>query len=129
CLSEMRDIDDRGNARDQARQNISKTHSPRDRDTRVARARRIEADGIPGTSDRRTMQQDDVSGKYQNENRQLHRNNAANVALTENEERLWKVCVVHRGVSDSFGDSTKQRKRSQRHDEWRKIEPRNQKCV
>ena len=75
------------------------------------------------------MQQYDVSGKHHDEERQLRRNDAAEIALAERQKAARKIGVVRRRVRDAFRDAAKQRQGSQRDDERRDLEARDQQGV
>ena len=66
------------------------------------------------------------ASEHRKKNRQLRRNHAPQISLTEREKRRRKSAVVHRCLGDAFRDAAKQRERAERHDQRRQPQPRNQ---
>ena len=128
-LAEVRDIHDRGDARDEARQQVGESNPARDRNAGVSRPRGREADCVPRPADDGAMQQHNVGGKDRREQRHLHRQNAADIALTQPQDRRREAGVVHRAVGDPLGEAAEQRQRAERDDQRRNAERRNQRRV
>ncbi len=85
-----------------------------------------EADRVPGAPQHRSVQQQTVAGQRDQQDRQLRRNDTPQVALPELQKRRRKAGEVRRGLRDAFGDAAKHRHRSQRDNQGRQSQPRNQ---
>ena len=125
----MGHIDDSRDAGHNARQQIHQADSVLDRDAGKPRAAGAEADRIQRPTDDRSMQQNGIRGQHKEKDRQLGRNDPADIPLAEREKCRRKPAVVHRRFGNPFGHAAKERERAERHDERRELQPRNQHSV
>ena len=85
-LSEVRDINDCGQAGVQSRQEVHQPDSPRDWNSGVSRAGLPESDRVERAADDRSMQQDGIRGEDQRKDRKLCRDEAPEVSLAKEEK-------------------------------------------
>ena len=114
---------------DHARKHVHQRDAAAHRNAGIARAGAAEADRIQRPSDRRAVQQHGVSGERQQEQRKLHGNHAAEVSLPELQKRSREAAVVDGAVRDALRDAAEHRERTERDDDRRDVEPRDQQRV
>ena len=111
-LPEVRDVDDRRQARDQAGQHVDEPEPPRHRNAGVPRAGRGEADRVERAADRRSMEQHRVARRTRRRgSRSCAGIDAPEIALAEREKPRRESAVIDRAAGDRLGDAAEQRER------------------
>src|SRR5215470_64858 len=75
------------------------------------------------------MQQQEVEERDSDQRQSLRRQNSEQITLSEKQKILGESGVVVHAASHSFGQSAKERKGSERDDQGRQVEPRDQQRV
>ena len=128
-LPDVGDIDDARETGDDARQQIREADASHNGNPRVSRSGLPVPNRVPRPADDRSMKQHAVGGDGDDQDRELSRNPAGQVALAKREKSRRKPRVVHCRLGDAFRDSAKQRQGAQRHDQRRNSEPGDQRGI
>ena len=120
-LADVRDIDHRGQAGGDARQDIDEAEASLDGDAGVASAVVRKADGVKTAADRGPLQQDPKADGDDDEDRELRRNAAGQVALTEKLKAVGNV-EADRAAGESFAQAAIERIGAERDDQGRQPE-------
>ena len=109
-LTQVSDIDDGGQARYKAREQVNQGDESFDRQSGVPCPFWRKADRDQATANCRSMEQDPERRRHNDEDRHLSRNAAQGVALTEEQKAIGEVGKVVDAAGQSFGESAKHRK-------------------
>src|SRR5262249_45826925 len=128
-LTQVRYVDDRRQARGQSREQIDEADATRHGNAGVSRALGRKAYGVKAAADDRAVQQQEVEDRDCDQRQRLRRQNTEQITLSEKQKLLGESGVVVHAARHSFGQSAKERKGSERDDQRRQIEPRDQQRV
>ncbi len=119
----MGHVDDRGEARQQPREHVEQAHPARDRHSRVACAVGGEADREEAPAVARAVQPPAESEDRGDQDEELRRQEAAEVALSKEEEARRQAGVVLDAAREALGGAAEERVRAERDDQGRVAEP------
>ncbi len=95
-LSQMRHIDDGGQAGHQTGQKIHQSKACAHGNAGVARSRSRESNGVESAADHGAMQKNPIAEEHRQKEEQLNGNHAQQIALPKKQKALRKVCCSSR---------------------------------